>query len=168
MEPVTLATTIVVTFLRPYIEKGAAKVAEAVSDKVGKAAADFAVDTASKAWNYIKQAFQSGKEKLAVDAFENYPKESEELLKTVLTEKLAQDKELAQKLEQLVNAQGPNGSTSLEIMNNAGVVGVVNITHSNISGNGTVIKGVDYHAAPPSSSAAGTGKAGDDASKKSV
>ena len=74
MDPVTLATTIVVSILRPYIMLGTKKVSEAVTDKIGKAAADFAAETASKTWNYIKSAFQSDREKRVVKSFEEDPK----------------------------------------------------------------------------------------------
>jgi hypothetical protein len=149
MDPATLATTLVVTFLRPYIEQGAKKVGEAVSEKVGKAAADFAVETASKVWNYIKTAFQSEDEKSVLTQFEKRPKASEELLKEVLTEKLQQDKQLAQELENLVSTHGPDGtSTSAEIMNNAGIAGNV-IIQGNISGSSNSIAGVMFRDSAP-------------------
>jgi hypothetical protein len=126
-----LATTVVSSFLLPYVKDGAKKVAEALTEKGSKAAADYIPEVAKKVWDRVTSVFSSDTDKATLTQFEKYPEQAKPLVETILTEKLQRDDKLVQELDQLVNTAGPDGnSASVQIKDVVGDVGVLYMSHA--------------------------------------
>jgi len=138
-----LASAVVANFLVPYAKMGADAIAKEVTNKVSQAAAQHATGVTAKVWNRVKAAFSSDPEDEATLAqFEKRPERAVPLVEDILKEKLEQDNQLAQDLDELVTSPSPDGAgDSLQIM--AGTVGIVYAQGADISGGvvGGVIMG---------------------------
>src|SRR5215475_9481299 len=102
-----LATTVVSTYLFPYLAKGAGKFAEEVVSKAGEAAGKQATGIAEKIWALVKSAFSSDDETRDLENFQKYPDESRKLIERKLQERLAKDEKLARELDTLTRTEGP-------------------------------------------------------------
>lgn len=145
-----IATTVVTSFLIPYIKKGSEKIAEEVTNKVSKGAAEHTVSLAQKVWDKVKSLFSSDREKNTLQYFEEDPDAYEGSVKKILQQKLEQDSNAAQELESLINAPDPtSGSTGAQIMN-ATYAGIADLRGANLSNaQGMSISGVSIGSAHP-------------------
>jgi hypothetical protein len=145
-----IATTVVTSFLIPYVKKGAEKIAEEVTNTVSKGAAEHAVGLAQKVWNKVKSLFSSDKEKNTLQYFEQDPDTFQAAVEKILQQKLEQDSQAAQELDALLNAPEPTGgSTGAQIMN-ATYAGIADLRGANFSGaHGMNISGVSIGSQPP-------------------
>jgi hypothetical protein len=148
-----LATSIVTSFLIPYVKEGLKKIAETVAKDAGDHVGKQISDVAKKVWDRVRSAFDAPDEKVILDQFEKRPDKTGSLIEDLLAEKLEKDKDLAKDLEQLVTSHvGTEGSTSLQVMNNSGLIGYVDARGATISGIvGGVIQGVDPSPKPKTS-----------------
>lgn len=128
-----LATTVVTTFLLPYLKLGGETIAKKIAERVGGAAADEAVNVTQKIWDRVKAAFSSERDQHVLSEFENDPEAAQHLIEAKLKRKLEQDPSLAGDLHQLVNAPGPDGvSTGAQIMK-AHIAGMLDARGANFS-----------------------------------
>jgi hypothetical protein len=133
-----LATTIVTSFLQPYLKIGLEKIAEKVTEKLGAAAADQAVGVTKKVWNRVKFAFSSEQDQYLLKEFEDDPEAAKPLIEAKLKKKFEQDPSLAEDLYQLVNAPGSDGaSTGAQIMS-AHIAGILDARGANFSNSNNV------------------------------
>jgi hypothetical protein len=143
-----LATTVVTSFLLPYVKMGAEKLAEEVTKKASQAAADHVIGVAKKVWNRMTKVFSSEKEQNTLEYFKDDPEAFQAAVEKMLREKLEKDSKLAQELDELVNAESPDGKgTGAQIMN-AAIAGIVDLRGAHISGSGHDIRGVSIGPSP--------------------
>ena len=84
----------------------------------------------------------SDEEKSILVQFEKHPDAAKTLVEAILKEKLEKDKNLAQELDELINAESPDGKgTGVQIINSA-ITGTVFIKRSHIDGTDHTITGV--------------------------
>lgn len=141
MDPATLATTVVTSFLLPYAKKGAGKMAEAVGEKFGKAAADKIAELGKGVWDCVTELFHSGDELTTLNLFEKQPELFSAPVGKMLEQKLRDNPKAAEKLETLINSPVAGSSTGASIMG-AVVAGIVDLRQATISGSGNVFTGV--------------------------
>lgn len=133
-----LATTIVTSFLLPYLKLGGEKIAQKITEKLGGAAADQTVGVTKKVWDRVKSAFTSDRDQNILKEFEEDPESAKPLIEAKLKKKLEQDPGLAEDLHQLINAPGSDGiSTGAQIMN-AHVAGILDARGANFSNSSNV------------------------------
>jgi hypothetical protein len=133
IDTAVLATTIASSFLLPYVKIGVEKLAEGMAENVGKAAANHATALAKKVWERVNGLFKSQKEQNTLELFKENPDELKGLMEKILRQKLEEDKSLAQELSDMINAPGPDGtSTGAQIMN-AGIAGVLDARGANFA-----------------------------------
>jgi hypothetical protein len=118
-----LASTVVSSFLLPYVKRGAEAFAETLADKTAGAAAEHASGVAGRLWARVRQAF-SGTEAQTITLFEQHPDQMREVLVAELERKLKEDQELRSQLSQLVETPGPDGQAPEVVIKNAGLAGV--------------------------------------------
>ena len=151
-----LASSVVTSFLIPYIKQGVQNIAENVSQGAGDAVAKHVADVAKKVWDRVRAAFTEPEEKTILDQFEKRPDKAGPLMEDVLEEKLQKDVRLAKDLEGLVMSQaGAEGSTSLQVMNNYGTFGVADargaVIHGTVAGVNIGANAAPSPAMPPKS-----------------
>jgi len=133
IDTATLATTIVTYFLLPYLKLGGTTLAKKITERVGGAAADEAVEVTQKVWDRVKSAFSSERDQHVFSEFEGDPEAAKPLIEAKLKKKLDQDPSLAGDLQQLVNAPGHDGvSTGAQIMK-AHIAGILDARGANFS-----------------------------------
>lgn len=133
IDTATLATTIVTYFLLPYLKLGGTTIAKKITEKVGGAAADEAVNVTQKIWDRVKSAFSSERDQHVLSEFEDDPDAARPLIEAKLKKKLEQDPSLAEDLHQLVNASGSAGvSTGAQIMK-AHIAGILDVRGADFS-----------------------------------
>ena len=98
-----LAATVVGKILLPYVKKGAAAVADELTDSMGKAAAEGGAKTAATIWSRVKEALSRSGKGGAVEQFEQYPDEAKALLERALADHLATHPDFARELDALVH-----------------------------------------------------------------
>lgn len=133
-----LATTIVTSFLLPYLKLGLEKIGEKVTEKLGGAAADQAVSVTKKVWDRVKSAFSSKQDQYILKEFEEDPEAAKPLIEAKLKKKLEQDPSLAEDLHQLVNTSGPEGSSTGAQIMNAHIAGILDARGANFSNSSKV------------------------------
>jgi hypothetical protein len=134
IEVAALATTLVSSFLLPYVKEGVKQIAEAVSEKVSGAAANHVTGVAQKVWDKVRSVFTSEEEKGALTQFEKRPDATKSLVEELLKERLEKDSALAKHFDELVNSPGPDGvSTGAQIMHASGIVGILDARGQHIS-----------------------------------
>lgn len=139
-----LATTVVTSFLMPYVKDGARKLAEAVTEKASKAAAEQVTEVARRIWERVKGVFSSPKEQNTLELFWDDPETFREAVERILREKL-KDNTLAQELNDLVHTPSPDGKgTSVQII--AGTAGYTDAREAQISGG--IVAGVVINPPP--------------------
>jgi len=138
-----LATSAVTTFLMPYAKAGLEKIATAFSEQLGKQAADYAGELTGKVWQTVTTAFSAPKEQTTLELFREDPDAMQTMLIKKLHEKLTQDENLAQTLDNLINQPGPDGATTGAQIMHAGIAGIADLRGANLSNaKGVVISGV--------------------------
>src|SRR3989442_3558962 len=102
MAPVSLAATVVGSFLLPFLKEGANRLGQALSGEADASTADQLVETADTLWGRIKATFSGPEDKKALDLFEQYPEDLQRRVESMLQERLETDRQLASELEGLV------------------------------------------------------------------
>jgi hypothetical protein len=156
IEIAALATTVVTSFLLPYLKEGAKKIAGLASEKFGDSAGEYAAGLAEKVWNRVKSAFSSDRDKATLADLQENPEATASLMENKLKAKLEQDPTLKKELEELLNSLGPDGkSTGAQILG-ATKVGLVDLRGGTVSGGivGGIVEG--YVSPPQTSSSPGT------------
>lgn len=153
-----LAATVVTSFLRPYLEKGAKRIAEEVTGKVSEAAADHVTGVAENIWNRVKGAFTAPTERNVVELFKDDPEAMQPMMEKTLSKKLEEDSALAQDLEKLVNKPSPDGSGTGAQIIGATYAGIVDLRGGTVSGSGATITGLSVGGSPPPLTAPTTGE----------
>src|SRR5215212_6213088 len=116
MDPASLAVS-VMSVLMPYAIKGAEEFAKSAGvDAYEKVKGLFGVLKAR--WSGDREAIEN------LDRFEEKPERYEPVLQDILTEKLAQDKELAEELTDRLNKLGPELEIIQEMEEAQGVIGL--------------------------------------------
>lgn len=132
---VALATTVVSSFLVPYVKLGIDKIAEKITEKAGETAADKAVSTTQKVWDKVKAMF-SGEDEAALQNFEKYDGAGEDLIIKILAKYLEENPSFAEELDDLVNPPKRNdkgdGSTGATVMK-AHIAGIVDARNADFS-----------------------------------
>lgn len=146
-----LATTVVSTYLLPYLKEGAVKMAERITKDAGDAASEYSVSLAGKIWNKVKSVFTSDDEKGTLAQFEKRPEAAKPLVEAILKEKLQQDASLLKELQALTTAKGPTGQTGAQIIG-ATYAGILDMRGATVSGSGNVFAGLNIGGGAPSSS----------------
>lgn len=143
IDAAALATTVVGNYLMPYVKKGLQKIGEEVKQKLDEAAAEHATKVTAKIWEKVKSLFGPKDEPL-LDQLKQRPEVSQPLVEAVLRDKLNEDTEAAEDLDNLVRAQDPQGNgTAAQIMQSAGIA--VAVVASDFRGaSGVVIAGKVY------------------------
>lgn len=128
-----LATTVVSSFLLPYLKIGGEKLAEEIAEKVGSGTADYTADLTNRIWTRVKSAFSSERDQHVISEFEEEPDAAKSLIEAKLKKKLEQDLTLAEELDRLINSPTPDGaSTGAQIMN-AHIAGILDARGANFS-----------------------------------
>lgn len=140
-----LAGTIVSSFMLPYAKKGIEELGNELSKKFGNSAASQVSGLTQKLWNKVKSVFSADDDKAALSQFEKRPDASKVLIQAILEEKLQQNSSLAEELNELIKTPTTDGRSVTEIMNNSGIVGVVEVKNSDLShSTGLTITGVSF------------------------
>ena len=158
-----LATTIVSSFLIPYLKLGAEKIAEGLTGKVSEAATEEVSGLTKRIWNRVKSAFSSEGEQFTLLQLNENPSAARPLVESLLKKKLEQDPTLAEELEQLVHTPVAGGSSTGAQIMDAYVAGIVDARGANFSGSqGIEITGVKVGKFPdlPSEHQQGSSKEG--------
>jgi len=146
-DPVSLAATVVGSFLLPYAKKGAEKIGEVVSEKFGEAAANEVTDVAGKLWGKVKGVFTSEYELTTLNLFADSPETYQKPVEEMLRQKLEKDPVLAREVRSLVSAPAGDGSDAASIMN-ASIAGILDMRGAHFTAHGGVYGGVVYGTPP--------------------
>lgn len=106
MDPITMTLAVqVVAILLPFVKKGTDKFAS----EIGQAAGQEAASKVKNLLNTLKTRWKTDKEASdELARFEEKPERYQPVLEDILKEKLAEDKDLASELRQIVDSLGPN------------------------------------------------------------
>lgn len=138
IDTTVLATTIVSSFLLPYLKLGGEKIAEKITEKLGTAAADQTASVTKKVWDRVKSAFSSERDQHIFSEFEEEPEATKALIEAKIKKKLEQDPSLAEDLNHLANAPVLDGtSTGAQIMN-AHIAGILDARGANFSNSNNI------------------------------
>jgi hypothetical protein len=120
-----LATTVVAKILGPFLQKGASAVADAVTEKFGKPAADHVITMEQQLLDKVGEVFTAPNEQKALDLFKEEPAELQGMIEKILKQKLEANPDLAGEFQKLVESKGPTGQTGAQVMNASGVIGII-------------------------------------------
>lgn len=109
IEIVTLATTLVTSFLLPYLQKGADDFLSEIASKSGKGIAKHTLEVTEKIWKRVKSVFSSEADKVTLGYFEKNPEKFKDEMQESLSTKLKSNQELALYLSDLAYSK-PQGS----------------------------------------------------------
>src|SRR5207244_12610921 len=84
VEITTLASTVVTSFLIPYVKLGMQKIGEEVGKQVNKAAAEHVLGIATKVWERVRSSFSSDAERATLAQFQKYPDDAKPLVEAML------------------------------------------------------------------------------------
>ena len=142
---VALAGTAVTTILLPYLKDGATKFAATIAEKEGQGMGEYAAQLAGKVWDKVKSTFNSDSEQVVLQQFEKKPEAAAPLVEATLAEKLEQDPQLAQEMDELVNSDTPDGkSTGAQIIGSS-YFGFVDARGAHLSGANASITGAVFN-----------------------
>lgn len=132
LEVASLATTIITSFLIPYVKLGVEKIAEKVTEQTSSAVAEEATSLTKKVWEKIKSVF-TGDDANRLEHFEATQGENKDLVEAILKDKLRSDTQLADELNKLINppVSAPT-SVGAQIMK-AHIAGIVDARGANFS-----------------------------------
>jgi hypothetical protein len=146
----SLAVTLVSSFLLPYIKIGAEKLTEGLGENIGKAAAEHTTGIAKRVWERVSGLFESQKEHTALELFKENPEELTGLIEKMLRQKLEASPSLAEELSGMINAPGPDGTSSGAQIMHAGIAGILDASRANFRGaHGITLAGVIVGEPPP-------------------
>jgi hypothetical protein len=150
IDTAALATTVVGSFLLPYVKSGVEKISEEVGKNVSKSAADYVTGLSKKIWERVKAAFTSDRDQVILSEFKDQPEAARLLVETKLMKKLEQDAALAEELDALINAPGPFGLSSGAQIMNSSIAGILDARGADFSGSqGARLAGVMLEKFPP-------------------
>ncbi|MDZ4751060.1 MAG: hypothetical protein SGI87_05545 [Flavobacteriales bacterium] len=135
IDVIALATTVVSSFLVPYVKVGANKIAEIIAEKVGESAAKKAVEVTQSVWKKVQIAF-SGDEEAVLQNFEKYEGAGQDLMIQILKKKLEEDSEFAHEINQIINpplANSPESSSTGASIMKAHIAGIVDARKADFS-----------------------------------
>lgn len=147
-----LATTVVTTFLIPYVKDKAKEFADSLSEKVSDAAADHVVESAPKLWQRVKDVFTADNDIITLgllDEFEKDPETYQAPIEKKLKQKLEADPKLAEEMDEIVQGPQAGGQSLGAQIVHAVNAGIVDLRGAHISGSGQTIAGVIVNPAPP-------------------
>ncbi len=131
IEIAKLASLIVGSLLTPYLKKGKDKFIEEIGGEAGEKSASLAADI----WKKVKAIFGSDKDKQRIEKFEKAPEEKEAFITELLEEKLEEDKQLAQELEeQIRKLKTSDGKSIMQVFAH----NVINFKDTSIGGHSIV------------------------------
>jgi hypothetical protein len=129
-----LATTVVTSFLVPWVKMASEEFSKKFAEKTGEAAADKAKGLAGKAWERVKGVFSQPAEQATLKSFEATPDAVKAIVETMLQEKLKADASLVKDLNEIVETKAPDGQNSMAQIMNAAVAGIVYMPNANLAG----------------------------------
>lgn len=132
-----LATTIVTSFLLPYVKLGVEKIAEKVTEQTSSAIAEEATTLTKKVWDRIKGVF-SGDDAKRLEYFESTQGENKDLVVAILKEKLQSDTQLADELDKLINPPTSAPTSGGAQIMKAHIAGIVDARGANFSNSSNV------------------------------
>lgn len=132
-EIITLAATVVSSFLLPYLQKGADEFLTEIASKSGKNIAQHTLEVTEKIWEQVKSVFSSEGDKVTLNYFEKNPEKFKEEMQESLSTKLASDQELFLHLNNLANSKLQGGDqTTAQIVTTTINVTVTESSFKNI------------------------------------
>jgi hypothetical protein len=118
MDPIiTSLVTNVITVLSPFVAKGAEEFAKAAGKGAYEKAKNL-LTTLKKRWSGDKEATNQ------LENFEKKPERYQPVLEDILTEKLSQDKDLADELTQILKEMGPTLEVIQKMKEAENVIGI--------------------------------------------
>ncbi|MCI0519344.1 MAG: hypothetical protein L0Z70_03710 [Chloroflexi bacterium] len=129
-----LATTVVTSFLVPWVKMASEEFAKKFAENTGKEAAEQASGLTKKVWERVKGVFSKPAEAATLESFKTTPDAVKAIVEAMLKEKLQSDPALAKDLDEMVQTKGPDGQTSMAQIMNAGVAGIVYMPNANFAG----------------------------------
>lgn len=137
LDVASLATTIVTSFLLPYVKLGIEEIAEKVTQQASSAVADEATSLTKKIWNRIKDIF-SGDDAKRLATFESTQGENQDVIVSILKEKLQSDTHLADELDRLINPSTSAPRSSGAQVMKAHIAGIVDVRGADFSNSSNV------------------------------
>ena len=132
-EIITLAATVVSSFLLPYLQKGAGEFLTEIASKSGKNIAQHTLEVTEKIWERVKSVFSSEGDKVTLKYFEKNPEKFKEEMQESLSTKLASDQELVLYLNDLAHSKLQGGDqTATQIVTTTISVTVTGNSFKNI------------------------------------
>ena len=139
-----LAGTIATNFLLPFVKQGAARIGEAIAQSSGAEDGDHARGVVEQVWNTVSGLFSKPADAGLLTHLKDDPEAARPLVESVLRQRLAENPQAAEALDQLVNSPAPSGQTVAASIESAGIAGIVNMPNANLSGaQGLRISGVN-------------------------
>ena len=135
-EIVTLASTLVTSFLLPYLQKGADDFLSELASKSGKGIAKHTLVVTEKIWERIKSVFNSESDKVILNYFEKKPDKFKEEMQESLITKMKNDQELVLYLDELANSRFENHEQTV-----SQIVTTINVTGNSFKEIGKLIIG---------------------------
>ena len=105
VEIIALATTVVTSFLLPYLQKGADEFLNEIASKSGINVAQHTLNVTKKIWERVKSVFSSEGEKITLGYFEKNPEKFKEEMQESLSTKLKNDQELVHYISDLADSK---------------------------------------------------------------
>ncbi|MEO6704151.1 MAG: hypothetical protein ABI140_15800 [Jatrophihabitantaceae bacterium] len=139
-----MATSLVSSFLVPFVKEGAEKLREKLAGSASDAVADKLTEAAGTLWNRVKSSPRSDKDQRVLSVFEEDPDLVREAMERIVREQLEVDESFRAEVAAVLEAQAQPGTPNWTLMGH--IVGAVDARGATISG-GTVA-GVVYQAGP--------------------
>ena len=117
MDPLISDSDKAIAILLPYIKKGVEKFARVAGENAAEKAKSL-LNTLKARWKGDKEATEN------LERFEEKPERYQFVLKDILKEKLAEDKDLAADLAEILNALGPTLDVIIKMKEAENVTGV--------------------------------------------
>ena len=117
MDPSIYDSANAIAILLPYIKKGAEEFARVAGENAAEKAKSL-LNTLKARWKGDKEATEN------LERFEEKPERYQFVLKDILKEKLAEDKDLAADLAEILNALGPTLDVIIKMKEAENVTGV--------------------------------------------
>ena len=148
LEIAALATSVVGSFLMPFVKQGVEKINETVTEKFTEAAGKHVAEVTKSIWEKVKDAFSSDEDRATLKQFEKRPEASKPLVEEVLQEKMKADPKLTEELDNLMKSPAP-GDAGTAVSIAATTVGYVDARNATISGG--IVAGIVQGTPPPAS-----------------
>lgn len=133
VETVALATTVITSFLLPYLQKGSEEFLNEIASKSGKNIAQHTSEITEKIWERVKSVFNSEGDKVTLQYFEKNPEKFREEMQESLLAKMKSDQALVVYLNEVTQSKFQNdGRTAAQI-----------VTRINVAVTGNSFKNID-------------------------